>query len=455
MVYDNKQWGVARLICFWLSMLSILVSIVAAGVLIVMMPRSCDPVTAWWQGKVILDIIPRNSTSGQPKINLNDLILNVPKFKEIGIQAIKLKDIFRHNPDDGTDSLARLDDTAWYSCIDKSVLEARLDVKLLESLAEELHKHDMNLMVEIPAFEKTSEHGMMSLSLIQNVTIAIKNWGEVGVDGISIVGLEHFGKDPYIATTAASWKTNFIKYGTSQNTKILTTSYLLPQNIEAFETKYGKSLHSEDSSPPGIAGIVSFDLLDATITLDSLQNNSKTVETINSAARWDQAPTQPWINWNIKSHGANLKNAEIAFQMLLPGTLNLQLTALDLLNQENQLLVSKLIAIRKAAVPILMNGNFKTCHGHCDGNPDKEINYKVHVFENNVLLMERHFNRRNRYMVIANLGNQNMSLLSVSSLYSGGDIILDTGDLNKESEFVKFKEVVIDRNEAFVIKFPK
>jgi len=455
MVYDNKQWGVARLICFWLSMLSILISIVAAGVLIVMMPRSCDPVTAWWQGKVILDIIPRNSTSGQPKINLNDLILNVPKFKEIGIQAIKLKDIFRHNPDDGTDSLSRLDDTAWYSCIDKSVLEARLDVKLLGTLAEELHKHDMNLMVEIPAFEKTSEHGMMSLSLIQNVTIAIKNWGEVGVDGISIVGLEHFGKDPYIATTAASWKTNFIKYGTSPNTKILTTSYLLPQNIEAFETKYGKSLHSDDSSPPGMAGIVSFDLLDATITLDSLQNNSKTVETINSAARWDQAPTQPWINWNIKSHGANLKNAEIAFQMLLPGTLNLQLTALDLLNQENQLLVSKLIAIRKAAVPILMNGNFKTCHGHCDGTPDKEINYKVHVFENNVLLMERHFNRRNRYMVIANLGNQNTSLLSVSSLYSGGDKILDTGDLNKESEFVKFKEVVIGRNEAFVIKFPK
>jgi len=283
------------------------------------------------------------------------------------------------------------------------------------------------------------------------VTIAIKNWGEVGVDGISIVGLEHFWNDSYIATTAASWKTNFIKYGSSSNTKILTTSYLLPQNIEAFATK----LKAEDASPPGIAGIVSFDLLDATITLDSLQNNSATVETINSAARWDQAPTQPWINWNIKSHGPNLKNAEIAFQMLLPGTLNLQLAALDLLNQENQLLVSKLIAIRKAAVPILMNGNFKTCHGHCDGNPDKEINYKVHVFENNILLMERHFNRRNRYMVIANLGNQNTSLLPVSSLYSGGDMILDTGDLNKESEFVKFKDEVIDHNEAFVIKFPK
>jgi len=451
MVYDNKHWAKARKLCFWFSILSILVSIVAAGILIVLMPRSCDPVTAWWQGKVILDIIPLNSTSGQPKINLNDLILNVPKFKEVGIQALKLKDIYRHNPDDGNDSLSRSDNTAWYSCTDDDVLRARLDVSLLGSLSQELHKHDMNLMVEIPAFEETSKNGMMSLYLIQNVTIAIKYWGEVGVDGISIVGLEHFGKDPYIATTAASWKTNFLKYGTSPNTKILTTSYLLPQNIEAsaIDSK------AKEASQSGFAGLVSFDLLDATITLDSLQNNEDTVQTINHAAQWDLAPTQPWINWNIKSQGVDLKNAEIAFHMLLPGTLNLQLTALDLLNEENQLLISKLIAIRKAAVLILMNGNFKTCHGHCDSTTEKEINYKVHVFEDNMLLLERHFSRRNRYMVIANLGNYNASLLEVSSLYSGGDMILDTSDLNKESEFVKFKDAVIDSNEAFVIKFPK
>jgi hypothetical protein len=150
-----------------------------------------------------------------------------------------------------------------------------------------------------------------------------------------------------------------------------------------------------------------------------------------------------------------LNDAEIAFHMLLPGTLNLQLSALDLLNEDNQLLISKLIAIRKSAVPILMNGNFKTCHGHCDGSSEKEVNYKVNVFEDNLLLLERHFSRRNRYMVIVNLGNYNASLLEVSSLYSGGDMILDTSDLKKESEFVKFKDAVIDSNEALVIKFPK
>jgi len=451
MVYDNKHWATARMLCFWCSILSIVGSIVAAGVMIIVMPRSCDPVTAWWQGKVILDIIPLNSTGGQPKINLTDLILNVPKFKEIGIQAIKLKSLYRHNPDDGGDTISAVDGSGWYSCTDDNVLRSRLDVNLLRLLSQELHNQDMNLMVEIPAFEETSNNGMMSLSLIQNVTIALKNWGEFGVDGVSIVGLENFAKDPYIATTAESWKINFLKYGTSPNTKILTTSYLLPQNIEAAATEE----KAEENVLSGFAGIVSFDLLDATITLDSLQNNEDTVQMIHNAAKWDLAPSQPWINWNIQSRGINLKDAEIAFHMLLPGTLNLQLTAMDLSREDNQLLVSKLIAIRKDAVPIFMNGNFKTCHGHCDGTNEKELNYKVHVLKDNLLLLERNFNRRNRYMVIANLGNQNASLLEVSSLYSGGDMILDTSYLKKESEFVKFKEAVLDSNHAFVIKFPK
>ena len=95
MVYDNKHWTNARKICFWFSILSILGSIIAAAILIVMMPRSCDPVTAWWQRNVILDIIPMNSTNSEPKINLTNLIFNVPKFKEIGIQALKLKNIYR------------------------------------------------------------------------------------------------------------------------------------------------------------------------------------------------------------------------------------------------------------------------------------------------------------------------------------------------------------------------
>ena len=75
--------------------------------------------------------------------------------------------------------------------------------------------------------------------------------------------------------------------------------------------------------------------------------------------------------------------------------------------------------------------------------------------DNNLLLLERNFNRRNRYMVIANNGDYNISLAHVSSLYSTGEVILDTTDLSKQPEFIKFKEESLSGHQALVIKFPK
>ena len=46
---DNKYWSVSRLICFWMTMLSMVTSIVTAGILISMMPSNCDPVRKWYQ----------------------------------------------------------------------------------------------------------------------------------------------------------------------------------------------------------------------------------------------------------------------------------------------------------------------------------------------------------------------------------------------------------------------
>lgn len=56
-------------------MLAILGSIVTAGVLIGLMPRSCDPETLWWQGGVILNIQPDIDSN----LNITDLILSVPR----------------------------------------------------------------------------------------------------------------------------------------------------------------------------------------------------------------------------------------------------------------------------------------------------------------------------------------------------------------------------------------
>ena len=459
--HDNKYWLVARQACFWSSILSILACIGTAAVLIGLMPRSCDPETEWWQGGTILDVEP-SWTSDTAYLNLTDLINNVPRYKILGIQALKIRSLYIRQENMSVSNV-----TSWFGCKDKAV-EDRLEMVQLPSLADILHQNGMQLVVEIPVMEVVARDGMMTLHLIQNVTLAIKDWAERGVDGISLLGLEQFARDPYFSVTAANWKVNFNKYGTSPYQKILSASHLLPQKLEEVHLEAaGSSAAPEDDSfsravhTSGYDGIASFELLDATLSLGEASLGSEEADLdglVANIARWDHAPTQPWISWSLSASeaGLSLNEAELALNMLLPGTVSLKRDGLDLSSNYTRSILAKLSAIRRASVPIYMNGNYKTCHAHCDGEVEKVDNYNVHTSSNSSLLMlERNFNRRNRYMVIANLGEVEAELEVVASLYSTGDVILDTSNIDREPESIKFKETQLAAKQALVIKFPK
>ena len=68
--HDNRYWKMTRFICFWGSVLSMILAIVAAGIFIGFMPRNCDPEIDWYHGTVTLDVAP----------SLNEK--NVPSYKE-------------------------------------------------------------------------------------------------------------------------------------------------------------------------------------------------------------------------------------------------------------------------------------------------------------------------------------------------------------------------------------
>lgn len=455
-MYDNKHWARARKICFWFSVVSIITSIVCSTVLIIVMPRSCDPSVEWWQGTVIFDVVPENTADDNPKIKVNELIENLPKMKEMGLQSIKLKNVYcRISGNNQMDAMVTC--AEWFKLSDDDINEKFVksrfdDFSVFTDLVSKVHEEGMQVLVEIPAFGNDNAT-RMTFDLEQAVTESIVFWGGLGVDGISLVGLEQFAMDPYLENNVETWKSKFNQYGVSSSTKVMTTSYLLPHEIEA--TDLEKSL-DDDEETKSSRVIADFSLLDA--TLDINDNISTVVKHVETVAKWDASFSRPWINWNLQTQNRTepFTNADIAFQMILPGTINIDKTMHNLssLDNGNQLLISRLTKIRKSSVPIFMNGNFKTCHGHCDGITEKEKNFKLHNI-GDLLLLERHFSRRNRYMVIANLGSKNVSLSEVSSLYSGGELILDTSDLNKEPEFVKFKETDLETKQAYVIKFPK
>jgi len=442
--YDNKYWALARTVCFWASILSIVGSIVGAAVLIVLMPKTCDPQLHWWQGKLTLDVIPRNRTGGKPSVDIAKLITNIPRYKQVGVQTLKLKHLYMSMPDS---DLNPLEAESWLS-LDSNLAKARVSqASLLPSLATELHRVGMTLMVEIPAFYGNATEGKMDYLTERAVMTAVVFWAESGVDGISIVGLDQFSSDPFLADNIQTWIGKFEQYGTSPNTKVLSGPVLLPANIEAGATEDG-------DSTAAYTGIQSFSLLDASLLLGTEERNEAMVEAVAQATRWDLAPSQPWINWAVKGkHGEELSNAELAFLMLLPGTVSMTGLQEDLVAAED--LVQRLTDIRAAAVPIYMNGNYKTCHGHCTSFKEKELNHKVQVLENNLLLLERSFSRRNRYILVANLGPTNASLAGVAKAYSGGDLVLDTRNLSRTEEWVDFKEAELSGMQAYVIKFPK
>jgi len=446
--YDNKYWAISRQVCFWASTLSIIASIIGAVVLILLMPKTCDPEVQWWQGKLTLDIIPRNRTDGPPAVDIVKLIHNIPRYKRIGVQTLKLKHLYLSTPDS---DLNPFNSSSWLP-LESELAKSRISQpEFLSTLALDLHNAGMTLMVEIPAFQGMND-GKMDYTLERAIMTAVVTWAEFGVDGISIVGLEHFSRDPFLPGNVRTWSTKFQQYGTSPNTKILAGPSQLPSNIEE---KF-PAVEGDDELSAAFTGIQSFNLLDATLNLGSKELTSGIVDAVAQAAMWDLAPSQPWINWALQGKEADqLSNAELAFLMFLPGTVSLgQQMHWD---EDYEDLVTRLAKIRASAVPVFMNGNYKTCHGHCTNFAEKELNHVVHVLENNLLLLERSFSRRNRYMVVANVGTSNSSLHDVSKLFAGGELILDTHNPGREEEgqYIDFKDAELSGMQAYVIKFPK
>jgi len=440
--YDNKYWALSRQVCFWASTLSIIASIIGAVVLILLMPKTCDPQVQWWQGKLTLDIVPRNGTEGTPSVDIVKLIFNIPKYKRIGVQTLKMKQLYLKTPDS---DLNPSDPNSWLAPDSEEAMSRVSQPELLPTLVQDLHNAGMTLMVEIPAFSSNTT-GMMDYLLERAIMTAVVTWAQHGVDGISIVGLEHFSGDHFLPGNIGTWSRKFQQYGTSPNTKILAGPTLLPRNIEAISP----TMEGNEDVSAAFTGIQSFNLLDATLNLGGEGLTSAIVDAIAEETIWDLAPSQPWINWALQGkEGNQLNNAELAFLMFLPGTVSLG----EMHSDED--LVERLAKIRAAAVPVFMNGNYKTCHGHCTNFAEKEVNHVVHVLDDNLLLLERSFSRRNRYMVVANLGPTNSSLHAVSKIYAGGELILDTHSPGTENQYVDFKDAELSGMQAYVIKFPK
>ena len=154
---------------------------------------------------------------------------------------------------------------------------------------------------------------------------------------------------------------------------------------------------SESGNTEGREALKFIDLLDATLDLNAITNNiTETANAIENMAKWDSAEERPWINWNLRFvRDLPLTNAAAAFQMLLPGTINIGNLLESKFDGEQ---LRNMTDLRTVAVPISMNGNYKRCD--CEAGMSKETNYIVHHPIKDVIQLERFYSRRNRYVLV-------------------------------------------------------
>jgi len=270
MAHDTKKWTAIRFICFWSSILSMLAATSLAVVLIIMMPKKCDPNTEWYQGKVILDVSP----NGKDIDNWMKNFLDFEMFKEAGISTLHLKD--------------NLESTV--SFLNKS--QNLYGNSQAQGLIDLIHGNNMSLIVQVPIIGAKANGTTLDLDLQHDVDKAIEFWVSQGADGIFLAGLEHFRPDKFLAQQISYWHSLLDRYGTSAKTRILMTSY-------KFAKKLSDNQHIPEENRGQALQLIS--LLDAHLELDQGLDMDHMKQDMVDITQWDTIQSRPWINWNLKT----------------------------------------------------------------------------------------------------------------------------------------------------------
>jgi hypothetical protein len=129
--------------------------------MISVMPRSCDPTTAWWQGSVILEIGPTPAEGGGMRLNREFWIERLPLLAGLGLRGLKLVDIYLIQPAAAATNNGSGIRAEYYNPGSLRIVEERAgSAAQLRELAEAVHAANLSLLVEIPTYS-----GLVVMSL--------------------------------------------------------------------------------------------------------------------------------------------------------------------------------------------------------------------------------------------------------------------------------------------------
>ncbi|XP_076647136.1 maltase A2 isoform X1 [Halictus rubicundus] len=325
----------------------------------------------------------------------------------------------------------------------------------------------------------TSNH--ISAVMENPVTAAIRTWSQRGVDGFYLKGLEHYVDEKSFASILNHWRS------------ILGYQKIFICHANAL---------NDATSVAKEAILRNMDLVDVTLGLSNgTKEIKKQVEEITKGLLFEK-PNYPWVHWSIGGVGyqrmastITVKNATIAASllgMMLPGTPSIfygdEIGMSDCECEDHKDLrhvhnvppmnwdsidggshkfastgamawlpeaakplqtilagtIPEMVKLRSETTPIYVKAVMKENQvlANCD----------IRYADDEMIVIERWYPRRNSYVFVANLGNKTQTK-DLSFLYYGGHVVV--GSASRLNRDVYFKEMIVSPGEAFVIKLDK
>lgn len=313
------------------------------------------------------------------------------------------------------------------------------------------------------------------------VSEAIKIWQQRGVDGFYLKGLEHYVDEDTFVSDLRYWRS------------LLHPGNIFICHVNALDAATSVARNSILSK---------IDLVDVTLHLVNGTKNIKAqIESITKGVLFDK-PSYPWIHWSVGSVDTSrvastmtVKNASMAASllgMMLPGTPSIfygdEIGIEDCECQDHKDLahvhnlvpmywekkegsgssfspsgvtawlpearkpmetslkstVTEMAKLRMEATPVYVKAVLR--------ENQSTANCDVRYVEDEMIVIERWYPRRNSYVFVANFGNETR-VKDLSFLYYGGYVVV--GPSYRINRNVYFKELTVPPGEAFVIKLDK
>ncbi|KAM0735257.1 Alpha-amylase 3 [Formica fusca] len=379
-------------------------------------------------------------------------------------------------------SIAKVNGTVWFRDKRDTANDRVREPSALPASVETIR----DVLSSIPPSLKKARREVSSSSRSNHqedpISEAIKFWQLRGVNGFYLQGLEHYVDEDTFVKSLIYWK-----------------SLLYPNNIFICHMEVLKTATSISAKNSILSRI---NLLDVTLRLTNSTMDIKTqIEQVTKGTLFDK-PAYPWIHWSVGGVNTsrvastiNVKNASVAaslLSMMLPGTPSIfygdeigiedcecqdhkdlahvhnlvpmywekkdspgsSFSSLGITTwlpeagkpMETSLIgtVREMARLRAETTPIYVKTVLR--EGQIKANCD------VRYVEDEMIVIERWYPRRNSYVLVANFGNETR-MKDLSFLYYGGHVVV--GPTYRMNRDVYFKELIVLPGEAFVIKLDK